>query len=196
MTTMDNHDGRDPGERRPLVCGNDPAVQLTEGDQAAAGWFADWLAWVNLPAHRRAAVPEPADPTGRRPNHDAITAYVRTAATLPGLDPATAAALAGHADAWESLDAAGRTMLWAYTRALLGLAASPLLHTQAAALRAELVAAGVLPATAPAAGPVAPPAPASFTCPTCGRTSHHPQDVRNGYCGACHEFTGQGAPDA
>lgn len=31
---------------------------------------------------------------------------------------------------------------------------------------------------------------ADFTCPTCGATSHHPIDAREGYCGACHEFTG------
>ena len=30
----------------------------------------------------------------------------------------------------------------------------------------------------------------SFTCPKCGRTSHHPDDVREGYCGACHDWTG------
>jgi hypothetical protein len=30
----------------------------------------------------------------------------------------------------------------------------------------------------------------SFTCPVCGRTSYHPEDAANGYCGACHEFTG------
>lgn len=29
----------------------------------------------------------------------------------------------------------------------------------------------------------------TFTCPLCGRTSHHPDDVRYSYCGACHEFT-------
>lgn len=29
----------------------------------------------------------------------------------------------------------------------------------------------------------------AFTCPRCGRTSHHPQDVEHGYCGACHDFT-------
>jgi len=29
-----------------------------------------------------------------------------------------------------------------------------------------------------------------FTCPACGRTSHHPADVEHGYCGACHDFTG------
>jgi hypothetical protein len=28
----------------------------------------------------------------------------------------------------------------------------------------------------------------SFTCPDCGRTSHHPMDVTNRYCGACHRF--------
>lgn len=27
-----------------------------------------------------------------------------------------------------------------------------------------------------------------FTCPDCGNTSYHPQDVRNQYCGACHTF--------
>lgn len=31
----------------------------------------------------------------------------------------------------------------------------------------------------------------SFTCPRCGRTSHHPDDIREGYCGACHDWTGQ-----
>lgn len=31
----------------------------------------------------------------------------------------------------------------------------------------------------------------SFTCPRCGRTSHHPDDARYGYCGACHDFTGE-----
>ena len=29
---------------------------------------------------------------------------------------------------------------------------------------------------------------ASFTCPDCRRTSYHPQDVANQYCGACHVF--------
>jgi len=28
------------------------------------------------------------------------------------------------------------------------------------------------------------------TCATCLRTSHHPQDVKEGYCGSCHAFTG------
>lgn len=30
----------------------------------------------------------------------------------------------------------------------------------------------------------------SFTCPTCGATSWNPNDVRYGYCGRCHAFTG------
>jgi hypothetical protein len=29
-----------------------------------------------------------------------------------------------------------------------------------------------------------------FTCPRCGRTSHHPKDLEEGYCGACHAFVG------
>lgn len=29
----------------------------------------------------------------------------------------------------------------------------------------------------------------SITCPKCGRTSWHPDDVRMGYCGACHAVT-------
>ena len=33
--------------------------------------------------------------------------------------------------------------------------------------------------------------PRSFTCPRCGRTSHHPDDVRERYCGACHDWTGE-----
>lgn len=31
--------------------------------------------------------------------------------------------------------------------------------------------------------------PDSITCPECGMTSYHPEDVRQGYCGNCHEFT-------
>lgn len=36
----------------------------------------------------------------------------------------------------------------------------------------------------------------SFTCPMCSRTSYHPEDVKAGYCGACHDWTGRpaGAP--
>jgi hypothetical protein len=29
-----------------------------------------------------------------------------------------------------------------------------------------------------------------FTCPRCGRTSHNPTDAQEGYCGACHDWTG------
>jgi protein-arginine kinase activator protein McsA len=28
----------------------------------------------------------------------------------------------------------------------------------------------------------------SITCPKCGMTSHHPQDVLEKYCGNCHQF--------
>lgn len=28
----------------------------------------------------------------------------------------------------------------------------------------------------------------SITCPECGMTSHHPEDVRHRYCGRCHQF--------
>lgn len=31
--------------------------------------------------------------------------------------------------------------------------------------------------------------PQPFTCPTCGKTSYHPEDKRQGYCGQCHAFT-------
>lgn len=31
---------------------------------------------------------------------------------------------------------------------------------------------------------------ASFTCPVCGAESWNPNDVRYGYCGRCHAFTG------
>jgi hypothetical protein len=29
----------------------------------------------------------------------------------------------------------------------------------------------------------------SITCPTCQLTSHHPEDVRFGWCGYCHGYT-------
>lgn len=35
------------------------------------------------------------------------------------------------------------------------------------------------PATSPAR---------SFTCPRCFRTSYHPTDIAQRYCGACHRF--------
>jgi hypothetical protein len=28
-----------------------------------------------------------------------------------------------------------------------------------------------------------------FTCPDCGITSYHPEDVKHEYCGGCHRFT-------
>lgn len=28
----------------------------------------------------------------------------------------------------------------------------------------------------------------TFTCPFCGMTSRHPQDVAERYCGSCHVF--------
>lgn len=30
---------------------------------------------------------------------------------------------------------------------------------------------------------------ASITCPVCGMTSHNPNDVTEGYCGNCHDWT-------
>lgn len=34
-----------------------------------------------------------------------------------------------------------------------------------------------------------------FTCPRCQATSHHPEDLAQGYCGRCHWWTGnQGLP--
>lgn len=29
----------------------------------------------------------------------------------------------------------------------------------------------------------------SITCPRCGRTSYNPNDIREGYCGNCHDWT-------
>jgi len=31
--------------------------------------------------------------------------------------------------------------------------------------------------------------PPSITCPKCGRTSWNPNDIREGYCGNCHDWT-------
>ncbi len=28
-----------------------------------------------------------------------------------------------------------------------------------------------------------------ITCPRCGKTSHHPEDERQGYCGSCAWWT-------
>lgn len=36
---------------------------------------------------------------------------------------------------------------------------------------------------------VMPPDPPSITCPNCGATSYNPNDIREGYCGNCHDFT-------
>lgn len=30
----------------------------------------------------------------------------------------------------------------------------------------------------------------SFVCPRCGARSYHPEDIRWGYCGRCHDYTG------
>ncbi len=38
------------------------------------------------------------------------------------------------------------------------------------------------------------PGPAFFQCPDCHRKSHNPNDIRAGYCGACHRFTGEPDP--
>jgi hypothetical protein len=32
-----------------------------------------------------------------------------------------------------------------------------------------------------------------FTCPACAKLSHNSRDAERGYCGACHQFTGEGA---
>lgn len=31
--------------------------------------------------------------------------------------------------------------------------------------------------------------PESITCPRCGAISFNPTDIREGYCGACHDWT-------
>lgn len=31
----------------------------------------------------------------------------------------------------------------------------------------------------------------SITCPVCAMTSYNPNDIREGYCGNCHAFTGR-----
>ena len=31
--------------------------------------------------------------------------------------------------------------------------------------------------------------PISITCPQCGRTSYNPEDIAQGYCGGCHDWT-------
>jgi ribosomal protein L37E len=34
----------------------------------------------------------------------------------------------------------------------------------------------------------------SITCPRCGRTSYHPDDIREGYCSNCHDWTSPPSP--
>lgn len=38
-------------------------------------------------------------------------------------------------------------------------------------------------------------APASFTCPRCQAVSYNPNDIRERYCGRCHQFADQPALD-
>ena len=33
----------------------------------------------------------------------------------------------------------------------------------------------------------------SITCPVCGKTSYHPMDIAEGYCGYCHRWTSEPA---
>jgi hypothetical protein len=35
----------------------------------------------------------------------------------------------------------------------------------------------------------------SITCPECGLTSYNPTDIAEGFCGACHDWTGPRKPD-
>lgn len=35
------------------------------------------------------------------------------------------------------------------------------------------------------------PTSPSFRCPECGAVSYHPEDIRQGYCGRCHKWTGE-----
>lgn len=45
--------------------------------------------------------------------------------------------------------------------------------------------------------PTPPPTTPGITCPVCTRTSYHPEDIREGYCVACHAFTAfTAAPDS
>jgi hypothetical protein len=34
-----------------------------------------------------------------------------------------------------------------------------------------------------------------FTCPRCGRTSYNPNDIQQGYCGHCHDWTREDRSD-
>lgn len=33
-----------------------------------------------------------------------------------------------------------------------------------------------------------------YVCPVCGRTSYHPADIANRYCGACHTYSASPEP--
>ena len=35
----------------------------------------------------------------------------------------------------------------------------------------------------------------SITCPVCGMTSYNPNDIREGYCGNCHDWTSERSPN-
>ena len=37
-------------------------------------------------------------------------------------------------------------------------------------------------------GPADPPPAPAHHCVHCGQTSHHPDDAREHYCGACHHY--------
>jgi len=39
------------------------------------------------------------------------------------------------------------------------------------------------------AGEINRPEPPSYTCPRCGKVSHSSDDVFEGYCGHCHDWT-------
>jgi ribosomal protein L37E len=34
------------------------------------------------------------------------------------------------------------------------------------------------------------PSQPHFTCPVCGMTSYNANDIKFGYCGNCHDYTG------
>lgn len=37
--------------------------------------------------------------------------------------------------------------------------------------------------------------PQTYTCPFCGAVSHNPDDVRERYCGRCHQFATDNSPE-
>lgn len=41
---------------------------------------------------------------------------------------------------------------------------------------------------------VQPPAPPTFICPVCHMVTWNRNDVREGYCGRCHDWTGPKRP--